>query len=327
MHDSIRKILAAVVSLAVLTMAVGAGAAAIAWDTETTSTATTSDVDGTTTSIDVYYGDSGNSTYFEVDGATTSNLTLRITPSQDGVDYLVYENTTADTVNASAGHYAFNVSHNELADAPRDVDGASYDVQIINQSSGSEVLNATGVTFNQTQADKKAVMVVTNDTTDNGAAMTPLVADRLTIEEKDGGITSTLAFWSDENATNKATWSGYTTIDGDNTTVDVRMDNSSAADAYDAAAEDTESGEWITDSTIWVNGVPHKVFDSEAPDNAEGTTVVYDADTDTLAVTPGEELQDTRTVNIRGTGNSGYALGELVSNFGFGAAASAASPF
>lgn len=334
MHDSIRKVLTALVALTVLTTAVGGVMAAATWDSETTTTSTQSDVTGSTTSIDVYYGDSSNATYFEVDGASTSNLTLEITPAENGVDYLVYQNKTPDTVNSANGHYAWNVSHDELADAPRDVDGASYDVRVINQSSGNEVLNSTGVTFNQANSDAKAVMVVTNATTDDAAAMTNLVADRLTISEKDGGLFGVKAsdlnpFSSEENASDSvATWSGYTTVDGTNTTVEVVMDNSSAADAYDAAAEDTESGEWMTGATLFVNGIPHKVYDSSAPDDADGTTVVYDPDSDTLSVdTEGEDYQDVRTLSLRGTGNEGYKFGELVSNFGYGAAFDVANPF
>ncbi|WP_255149778.1 hypothetical protein [Halorarius halobius] len=335
MHDKIRRVLAALAVAMLLTSAVGAGAAAIAWDTSgTDATTTTSDVDTTTTSIDVYYGDSGNSTWFEVKNATTDNLTLRITPAQDGVDYVVYENTSAETTDATNGHYAFNVSHDELGDAPRDVDGASYDVQVINQTSGDEVLNATGVTFSNAGDDPKAVMIVTDETTENGAAMTSLVADRLTIEEKESGFlgvsSSDLAFWSDDenDSDSVATWSGYTTVDGTNTTVDVVMDNSSAADAYDAAADSTESGEWMTGATIFVNGIPHKVYDTEAPEDAEGTTVVYNPDSDTLTVNPsGEDYEEVRTLNIRGTGNSGYAFGTMWSAFGAWDATAATVPY
>lgn len=327
MKTKLRKIGTLLLVLAVLASSVGVGAAAIAWDTETTTTSTTSDVDGSTTSIDVYYGDSGNSTYFEVDGATTSNLTLEITPSQDGVDYVAYENTTADTVYSTNGHYAFNVSHDELASAPRDVDGASYDVRIINQSSGDEVLNSTGVTFSQAGSSPKAVMVLTNDTTDSGAAMTPLVADRLSISKESASWGAKLNPLSDENETVVSTWSGYTTVDGTNTTVEVLLDNSSSATAYSDAAADYEDGDWIKGATLFANGVPHKVYKNEAPEDADGSTVVYLESSDKLVInTEGEDYQDVRTLQLRGGAGNGYAFGELWSNFGVQAALSSLIP-
>lgn len=320
----LRQICAVFAALILLTSAVG-GAAAIAWDTETTNTTTTSDVDGTTTSLDVYHGNSTKTTHFEVSGASTSNLTLRMSPAADGVDYVAYSNSSADELDATNGHYGWDVSHDELADLPRSVSGGEYDVEIINEDNGNEVLNATTITFNQANSDKKAIMVLTQDTTDNGAAMTHLVADRLEHSEESAGF---LASLSGANDTTTATWSGYTTVDGDNTTVDVRMENSTTADAYSSAASDYDDGDWIRESTIFLNGIPHKVYKNEAPSDAEGTTVVYKSSSDKLVVSPsGEHYQDVRTLQMRGAAGQSYGFGELWSNFGYMDALASLSPF
>ena len=333
MNATLHKLTAMLAVFALLTGAIGAAAAVPAWDTETTNTATTSDVDGTTTSIDVYYGDSGNYTFFEISGADTStNYTLEITPAQDGVDYVVYQNTSMATTDGTNGHYGFNVSHDELADAPRDVDGASYDVSIINQSSGKEELNATGVTFANAGKNPKAVMVLTNETTNAGAAMSPLVADRLEISTESAGFFSLSTFNvfgnDSDDETTIATWSGYTTVDGTNTTVDVQLDNSSAADAYAAAAEDREDGDWITTATLFVNGIPQQVYLNEAPEDADGTTVVYDDSAEKLVIdTEGDDYKDVRTLQLRGAAGQNYGFGELWSNFGALSALESLYPF
>ena len=320
MKFDLSKFGALVAALLLLTSAVG-GAAAIAWDTETTNTTTTSDVDGSTTSLDVYHGDSTNATYFEVSGASTENLTLEITPAEDGVDYVAYANSSAATEDATNGHYSWNVSHDELEDLPRDVDGETYDVVIRNSSNDNEVLNATSITVNNGNQDPKAVMVLTNDTTESAAAKTPLVADRLEISSESPGLLSlsTVDPFSNESETTIASWDGYTTVNGSNTTVEVHMDNSSSADAYSSAAEEYQDGEWVQESTVWINGIPHKVYLNQVPDDVsdDETTVVYDSSADELVIDmDGEEYQDVQTVQMRGGAGEAYAFGELWSNFG-----------
>lgn len=321
MESKLRTFGALVLAFFLVASVAGGAAAAIAWDTETTSTSTTSDFDGTTTSLTVYHGDATNSTYFEVDGATTSNLTLQLTPAENGVDYVAYSNDTVDTENSSAGHYSWTVTHDELDDIPRDVEGGEYHVQVLNDT-GSVLLNDT-TTLTNGNATPKAVMVVTEQATNDGAAMTNLVADRLSVKDKDVGFFAGLSLpfsSSDENESTPkvTTWSGYTTVNGSETVVDVRMDNTSTADSYDEAAADVESGEWMTDSTIFVNGVPHKVYKGEAPSDLNGTSVVYTPSSNTLTIdTSGEDYQDVRTLQLRGAAGESYGFGEMWSNFGY----------
>jgi len=295
-----RKLISALVAILVVTTGV---AAAATFDTETTTTGSESDISGSTNTIDLYLGNSSQALYVETDGASTSNLTLNITPAETGVDTVVYTNSTPDTVNDSNGHYAWNITHDELEDIPRDESGGTFNVTITNES-GTEILS-TEVTFN-TPNDENAVMLVTDG--GEGSAMTPLVADSVEITSEEGWYSSK----------NVSTWSGYTTINGSESTVTVDLENSSTADAYASAAEGVDDGEWMTESTVWINGVPHKVYKNEFPDDVDSdqTTVVYDNDTEQLTVNPGSEYADTSTVSIRATGNEGYGFGELWSNFG-----------
>lgn len=307
------KSLAAVFMAALLVLSAGAAAAAT-FDTETVSTATQSDVSGSTTTVNLHPGNTSESLYVETDGATTSNLTLTLQP--EGVAYDAYTNSTPDTVNATAGHYAFNVTHDELADLPRDESGGTYTLTVENKT--AVILNTT-VVF-ETPTDNSAVLAITDQAGTDGAAMSNLVADRLTLSAVESGWfgISALSF-GDDNGTEMATWSGYTAVNGTDSDLTVQLKNSSTADAYSAAAEDRDDGDWITGSTMWVNGVPHLVYLNEAPEDLDNdvTTVVYSESTDELQIDlNGEEYTDTRTVSLRATAGEGYAFGELWSNFG-----------
>lgn len=314
----------AVVAMLLLSVLAPAALAAAAWDTETTNTATTSDVDSTTTSVTYEPGNASQSTWFEIDADPASNYTLRLEDPDTG--YVFYENSTADETDATNGFYGWNVTHDELGDAPRDVDGNDYEVVVYNESSQSVDLNET-VTFDASaQSGTTAVMHVADESEDTAtAALSPLVADRLTLETKSAGILGSLL---GSNDTTVATWSGYTEINGSSSDVEVHLANTSTADAYSSVAGGYEDGDWIRESTIWLNGVPHKVYKGSAPDDAEGTTVVYNSGTDTLEITPsGEGMQDVRQLQMRGGAGEAYGFGTLSTNFGLIDALASLLPF
>jgi hypothetical protein len=325
MHDTTRKLFAVSAVVALLVSTMGAGAAAIVWDSETTTTATESDVAGNTgQSLAITYGNASNYTYFETDGASTGNLTLKITPGPDDVDYVVYKNTTAETVNASNGHYAFNVSGDELEDAARDVDGATYDVAIINQSSGKTVLESDDVEVTASADNDKAVMALA-ESPNNAGALTPLVADSVDLEDKSAGWFGSLASYnplsnSSSSDVQISRWSGYTTVDGTNTTVEVLLSNASTSSSYSDVAEGYDDGDWMMETTVYLNGVPHKVYKNQAPDSVadDETTVVYKSSSDKLVMDPaGDHYDGVRQLQIRGTSQEGYGFGTLWSSFGW----------
>lgn len=317
MTTRIRKTLAVLVAITVL--ASGAGAAAIAWDTETTNTATTSDISGATTTVTFHPTDNTKTIYAEVSGASTANLTLELSPATAGVDHVAYSNATPDTEDATNGHYSFTISHDELAEVPRESTGATYNVSIINEDTDAEVLTTEIVLNSDGVNEQRAIISVADDSADGDAsALTPLVADRLDLETESAGWANTLNVFSDANDTDVATWSGYTTVNGTNSTVTVKMDNSTAASAYDAAAEDRDDGEALKLSTVSINGIPHLVYNDEEPEDypTDATLVTYDDTNDELTIELGDEYENVSTVNVRSTGGAGYSFSEAWSNFG-----------
>lgn len=325
MHDTTRKLFAISAVVALLVSSFGAGAAAIAWDDETGNTATTSDVAGNTgQTVGINYGSADNFTYFETDGASTGNLTLKIMPGADDVDYVVYKNTTAETVDAGAGHYAFNVSGDELSDAPRDVEGATYDVEIINQSSGNVVLSSDDVTINANSSNDQAVMAVAA-TSNNDGALTPLVADSVELEDKSGmwGLSSFNPLGNSSDDVKVSTWSGYTTIDGANSSARFLLTNSSTSESYSDVASNYDDGDWMVETTLIANGQAFQVYKNEAPDSVgdDESYAVYDADADEIVLeTESDHYEDVRQLQVRGTASKGYGFSGIVSNFGLGAA-------
>jgi hypothetical protein len=324
------KLTTSLVALMLLTAAVSGAAAAASFDDESTTTTTTSDVSGASTTVTFYPGNSSKTLFVETDGATSStadNLTLELTPVQSGVNYTVYENTSADTLDATNGHYSFNVSHDELSDVPRDYQGGTYTLTVENSS--QEILSTEVTLSTASDASEDAYVAVVDEGSDG--AMTSAVSDQLSIKTKDAGLfsLSALSFGSlsgDDNSTdssesNISTWSAYTTVNGTNSDVIVTLANSSASESYQSVASDYEDGDWMLESTMTVNGVPHKVYKGSAPDSVNGTTVVYKESSDTVEIDlKGDTYEDVRTVNLRATAGSGYGFDGLWSNFGYMAA-------
>jgi hypothetical protein len=296
-----------------------AGGAMAAYDTETTDTTTTSDISGTTNTVTLIPGDSSEALYVETDGvsADAADLELRITVADPGVNHTAYRNASPVTNDGTNGHYAWNITHDELSDLPRDESSATYNVTVYNTSSETE-LESTEVTFDSSgQGTTDAVIAVTTDSRNSSAAAsgTHEVADRLEMDTK-------TAWFGYGTETNVSTWSGYTTINGTSSDVTVHLEESNAVDSYDAAASDYEEGDWIKEATLFANGVPMKVFKGSAPDDVDNEThAVYYADTDTLEVhLAGSEYEDVSTLQLRGGSGETYAFGEAWSNFGAQAA-------
>lgn len=318
MTTRIRKTITVLVAIAVVAGMAGA-AAAITFDSETTNTGTTSDVSGATTTVTFNPDNTSKTLYVEVDSATTSNLSLELSPATKGVDHVAYQNDTPDTTNATSGNYAWSIGHGELSEVPREATGGTYNLTVYNTTSGNELLNTEVVLNSDNTNEKRAIIAVTNDSVKGEAsALTPLVADRLELDSKSAGWFGAAMFWSDKNATDLAEWSGYTTVNGTNTTVTVQMENSTAASAYNAAAEGKDDGEAITKATVRINGIPHLVYVNEAPENyPDNTTLVtYDTVNEELTVELGSEYENVSNVNVRATAGTGYSFNELVENFG-----------
>jgi hypothetical protein len=317
-----RKI-AVLMALFVAISGMAGAAAAASWDTETADTTSESDWSGASNTVTADWGNASESVYLETDGASSSNLTLELTPATNGLDYVAYSNSSPDTVDDANGHYSFEVSYGELEELPRDTDGATYNATIYNSS--GNVVDETEVTFNTAaNASGDAYMIVADSSGTDEAALTNVLADTAEFDSSSGGLFSGLAgmlsFGSestnDSEAPDVATVSGFTTINGTNSDVYLSLENESTQGAYANAADDHEDGEWITSMTMFANGVPQKVYKNEAPDDANGTTVVYDADADQLKISPDEEYESISQLSIRSSGGDGYGFGATASNFG-----------
>lgn len=309
MQINIKKMIP--IALALLLVTSGA-AAAIAWDTETTNTATTSDLSGASNTVSLDPGNaSATPVYVEVSGASTENLTLELEVAEPGVNYTAYTNATPDTEDATNGHYSWSVGHDELEDLPRDETGGTYNATVYDDT-GTELLN-TEVAFDTAGNDDNAVLVVSDDGTKDAAAMTNLVADDLEVTQEK----SWFGFGSTE--TNVSVWSGYTNINGSSSDVTVQLANSSTSSAYETAGEDSNEGDWMRDSTVFINGQPHKVYKGAAPDDVESndTYAVYDNSKDELTLNLGDDYDKTRTLQVRAAAGQGYSFGELQANFGY----------
>lgn len=318
----------AVIAVVAMLATSGIGAAAVAWDTESTNTTTTSDVSSGTTSETVYHGDASNATWFEVTVDDSSlNYTLEIR-TDDDLEYVLYENDSAEVTDATNNHIAWNVSHDELEDLPRDVDGTDVNVTIVNESaSGNPVALSETLTLASGNDNATAVMHLTDDAGEPAAAATNLFADTSEYSEKFAYF-GAAQFWTD-NGTDVSAWSGWTTIDGNNSGVEVHMENSTAASSYDAVAEDADEGDWMAKSTLFLNGKPVQVYAESAPDDVgdDQDYAVYNEETDSLDVTiQSEELSDVNTLYVRGGAGDGYGFWSAADAFGFGTAASAVSP-
>ncbi|WP_227132330.1 hypothetical protein [Halorubellus salinus] len=319
-----RKIAVLMAVLVAVSGAAGLGAAAAGtWDTETTDTTSESDWSGATNTETADWGNASETIYLETDGAENENLTLELTPATKGLDYVAYTNSSPDTVDATNGHYSFNVSYGELPELPRDSNGATYNATIYNSS--GDVVDETEVEFNTAaNASEDAYMVVADSSGTDASALTNVIADSAEFDSSSGGFFSGLAgmlsFGSEStnesDAPDVATVTGYTTINGTQSDVYLSLENESTQGAYANAAEGYENGDWITGMTMFVNGVPQKVYMNEAPDDVNGTTVVYNADADRLEVSPGEEYESISQLSVRSSGGDGYGFGATWSSFG-----------
>lgn len=316
MNPKIRKIGAALVAVLLFTSMVG-GAAALQWDTETTNTTTTSDVSGASNSI-VWYADSETETvYFEVSGATTSELRLDISNGADGINSTYLSDANPTEEDATNGHYSWNISHATLrSELPSSYTGGTYDVEVINTSGTEEVVEESSeitLTFDSTQTTAR--VFVEDSSSGVESVGNDLVADSMDVETEE-------TWWGlGENRTT-ATYRDDVAIDGNNTTVQVAFKNSSAADAMSAAAEGYDNGEWVHGAQFVVSSSTtdaklSKVYLNEAPSETPDTYAVYDNSSKELTL-HSTEFDDAQELHIRGVANQGYSFGDLFNAYGIG---------
>lgn len=296
---------ALVAAMMLLSVAVG-GAAAWAAD---------SDIDGDTGQI-------------AVDTASDEQITVAIddTEADDvddvelrviGFDFSEGESLESTIYEAGAEHdetaetYVWDVNESDLSDAPQAGSAGGMAFEVVDTSGDSEeVLFVQDVQGDFANGfDVSAVHVGASD--DMNDTTSPLVSDTETIESDSlGGF---LGIGAEDTDTLSA--SGWTEVDGDDTTVNLHLYND-AADAMDDAAVDADEGDLLA-TTLFVNADPVLVYADEAPEELDGHTVaVYDSDSDTIEIELGEEHEGAGTVTYDIETHDGHGFNTVSDEIG-----------
>lgn len=332
------KRIAVVLAVALaLVVAAGPAMAALTYDSETVNSASTSDLVGgeTVTELDnssqhkniqVISDNASTSTLTNPEEAFTLEATVNDTNSdEDGTTF--YTNTSTFTVvNASAGHYAINVSHAELFNQlERDVDETvSVDVTTTFNKSETDAESAT-ITINAQNGDDRAVEYVSDEDFKNSS-----------------GVDAT-------NESNRFSPDvDYVTLDQDkviteNTTVSFILANGTVAEKYTTAYDFSSfsSSDYIYTMTATAEGKPIMVFNQNVGedrdagifsggfDGTEDTYAVYKhnggdhGSTAQFDVVPQGDHAEKASLEVTSSGNQKPGFNTALRHFGLDAARSA----
>ncbi len=279
----------------VLAAAGGAMAAAPTVNTETTDTTYTTEIE-----------DGGTQEYNE-----TTNTNFSWSADSENSKIVVEQDNetlysgTPDHEDEESGTYYYNAT---LADDGSDYDGLDADA-------GEDVtLNVTLI--NDTEADDPDETNVSWTFANGNAEAFADVEDEDLQTPAEGGIASSLAFWSDDDEADPSKLEEETVgIEGNETeTITVSVAGTPMADALDASTESTESGDVIWSSAASMDGEYIAVSDSEEPDadwfEDDSTYAVYDDDSETLTYHNVDERtsEDQKDLDLSATGKDGLGL-------------------
>jgi len=280
------------VFMAIALAAGGALAAAPTIDTETTNTTTTSDVtDGDTMAVG-FDASADNHTWIEASSMTENGSMELIDPDSGAV---VYDNSTPDATDATNGHYAFNVTHDELDNIPVE-SGANetYTLRLYNDTSVDNP-DTTNITVYIEGVEGRSVVYANEQTLGDNF---DLDTDGFEIETLD------LAVFDNEFADTTAE---NVAINGSNSTVTVHYANSSAADRLDTSVGDLAAGDWDKSTIVKVNDNAVKAYVNEAPDdvNESATYAVVDTSDNDVTAYTGDDYEGDTSVDVSVTANKG----------------------
>ncbi len=277
----------------------GAVAAAPTVNTETTDTTYTTDIE-----------DGGTQEY---NATTTTNFSWsadsansKIVIEQDGEQLY---SATPEHDDEASGTYYYNAS---IADDGSDYSGLDADA-------GESVdLNVTLI--NNTEVDSPDETNVSwTFANSNEIAFEDVDGNSVVGPAEDGGILSNV-FGSSDDETDPAKADTSVGIVGNETeTVTVSIAGTPMAEAMDASAEATESGDVMWGSASSLSGQYLALANGEAPDtdwfNDSAAYVTYDADAQTLTYHNVDESvdEDAEEVELSATGNDGLGLMNTVS--------------
>lgn len=303
-----KKLIAVALATMLLIGSMG-GAMAVAFDTETTTTGTQSDVSSSSTSQTWQPGNTAATLYVETDNASAnaSAYQMELRDQDTGEVYLT--NSSAETVNDSNGHYAFNESHSSIRSSlPSDPQGTQFTVAVVNTNTGKDVLTQDfSLNYETTGTARYYVSSLSGNDSAYGAG---LVAHGLDVSEKK----TWFGFGSNYTV---ATFSDVAALNSSNTTLQYQMTDSDTISAYDSAAEGVESGKWMQSTTLTVGTDVAKIYKKEAPDSASGNYGVYNPSTDRLTVYRSDDYAGAAELEISSGAGESYSFGDALSAFGF----------
>lgn len=281
------------VAIMLIAASTGALAAAPTVDTETTDTSQQSDLtDGAT---QTYNTTTASNLSWSADSENS-----KVVVEQDGET--IYS-ATPDPYNTASGTSYFNVS---LADDGSDYDGLDVD------AGASVTLNVTFT--NNTESSSPDTTNISYTFENGNLEAFQDISDGAVQTPADGGLFSSLSFWSD-NGSEKAKTDSTVGIEGNETeTITMSVAGTPMADAMGLAAESTESGDVIWGSATSLEGQYLVVANSEAPDTEwfddSAAYATYDDDTEMLTYHNVDEWvdADAQDVELSATGNDGLGL-------------------
>lgn len=289
------------------------------WDTETTTSASTSDVSGGTV-LSFYPENDTKQIRVQTDQVSASKGDLKVVVSHPSPDinttYYSYGTESGEswtTVNSTNGQFMTQINHTALSDVPRVLNGGEVEVSVVNASNDHTLTTAT-VALDTSHKSATTARIPVLDVSGSSAAYdSPYVADDLDVSKESGmipllGSSETVASFSDEIS-----------VDGTNTTVEVPIRDSETQSAFDAAASDVSSGEWMTDATLVVNNEPLKIYKDNASNVESGQAyAVYDSTNKVLTLkwNGDKDFQNADGVVIDSTAGDSYEFGTLSDAFG-----------
>ena len=311
------------VALAVTAVPLGM-AAKPSLDSETTNTTTTTDVTNDSVLSD-FDASASNHTYIEYT-ADSDNSAVKIKDPDTGTVY--YKNTSVMTTDGTNGHYAVNISHDELADMPVEANKNTTATVVI--TNNTEASNPDTFSFNLTLAadGSRTVVDLNNDVASNEDSFSSKTLGLFGIESLAGLVGDHEVSSLDQNDLS---------VNGSNTTVTVYLSNQTAQDAFSAATKGTEAGVLDVDLSATMDTgskevvVPHFIDEAPDTDALDGTTYgVYHTDSNKIVYHLGDEFDGKSEIDSMSV-KSGNALswGSVLSfsrDYGFGVLSQKAIP-
>lgn len=309
MRPIFRKFATLFLVLAVVTSGLGAFVGGVAAETTTLAGDGTDEVTNFNASASDHleYDLASDDTDFDTDGTTVARLNI----TYDGEEYVSVSESIDD---GTAASYTINVSQDELEKLPGDAtESTAVNVTAWGEDSeGNETTTADSFSADVTFNEFRSVRTVhtTNDS----------IVNNFEAADDDGGLFASLSSFNVFSSTLDSSAELEDTVGVAGTTTDIQVysEDSDLTDAFDAAAEDANSGDrlgYLMTSTL--DGQILRVYNEEpgakypGGDNVtetDDTYAVYDGNGQ-LTVNLGEDRYDADTTEVDMTIVSGEDVG------------------